>query len=478
MVSLSLLIQRIPQTVPAADLGPYLDGARLFHAAADGERIWLADFSDNLFLSPDGRAFHELRVVERNDACILTDTPGFVPALAAYHERGVLLFLSAPGSPLEMRRVFLERIPAGTLLREAAFFALSFPQALEKGGPRLVAATRDRDDDRMIRKLERRTADLDHGRLQVKVRYVLDRGLKECSDFSKATPFGEIREKMRERVSASLPHRSEPLRILTIGPGHGRMEAELKDLFGETITIDTFSLTDVILPEHRPAFSTVYLGNIDTHRLPEGYDLILSFFGSSYAVDQRRVLEQVVDALRPGGEAFLIDAGDLFLDFESETPRRRESRYLEETYSLLHRSTSDSMAALVRDTRVEFISLRKEKPCPPAKTMLDEAARAANRFRGIRYVKEAGVPAGLLEDEEGFSRDQWEVFLDVARRRGFALDPSATAEDLAAFRERLLRKCRRKAWEVTKNKVAMTTLEEAVDLVWQWVEWQDILAGR
>ncbi|HSA59787.1 MAG TPA: hypothetical protein VLJ37_08900 [bacterium] len=483
MTGLCSLIQRIPASGAILDAASLLEGARLFHVTSGAENLWLADLArfdpplgGSLFLSADGRIFHQLRVVERHGACVLTDTPGIVPALAVYQENDVQFFWNLPGRPLEMRRVLLERIPTVGLLRGASFFAFLGPP--EPQGPGVRNAVLELTPDRLIRKMERRISDFDHGRLTIDAPYLLGRGLKECSGFSRATPFGGIEEKVRERLSSAAPDRSQPLRILTIGPGYGRMEAELKALFGERVAIDTFSLTDVIPPENRPAFSSVYLGNLDTHRLPQGYDLALSFFGSSHAVDQRRVWEQIVDSLVPGGEAFFVESRDLFLGFVSETPRGDEIRYLRENHSLLHRSMSDPMTALVSGICVEMIFIRKERPCPPAKAMLDEAAGAAKRYQGLSYSREAGVAAGPLSDEANFGKDLWETFLEAARFRGYALDPRASAEDVAAFKERLLKKCRYKSWEATKDNVSLTTLGEAVEIVWEWILWQEILVKR
>lgn len=135
--------------------------------------------------------------------------------------------------------------------------------------------------------------------------YKVDRSLKECSPFSDCTPLGAVEKNIDLRLHKRKPHETrKPLRILTIGPGIAEMEWELKKNFGSQIEIDTFTLDSTEIPSERMScFRRIFIGNMDTHKLPKGYDLILSFYGSFHAVDQRNVYEQIVEALKTNGEA-------------------------------------------------------------------------------------------------------------------------------------------------------------------------------
>lgn len=141
--------------------------------------------------------------------------------------------------------------------------------------------------------------------------YSQDRGLDEINLLSIMTRMGRIDDKIRQRIGEMrLDGYVEPLDILIIGPGLGLLEGILASIFGPEIMLDAFTLTDNVSRLFRHVFSTIYIGNIDSHRLPNGYDLVISSFGSYHAYDQIRVLDQIVGSLNPGGEAFFMHTVD------------------------------------------------------------------------------------------------------------------------------------------------------------------------
>lgn len=81
------------------------------------------------------------------------------------------------------------------------------------------------------------------------------------------------------------------------------MEAALKSWFGDTVRIRSLALTDRIAPGNRWALDQLHLGNIDTHELPGGNDMIVSVYGAYHATDHHYVFHQIAQALKPGGEA-------------------------------------------------------------------------------------------------------------------------------------------------------------------------------
>lgn len=116
------------------DVTPYLLGARVFHAACETDRVWVAELArytadspvlgNNLFASADGKSFSQLRVMDRQDACIQTETPGLGWALTVYDQTDLHLFLGKTENPHSAVRFSLQRIPAGDLLSAAVFYGL------------------------------------------------------------------------------------------------------------------------------------------------------------------------------------------------------------------------------------------------------------------------------------------------------------------------------------------------------------------
>lgn len=155
--------------------------------------------------------------------------------------------------------------------------------------------------------------------------YFLDRGIEKSDQFTMITPFGKIVENIESAIAAKRAKGDlTPARLLTIGAGKGKLELELKQKFGPDIQIDTFSLTSELTPEAREAVRREYLGNIDIQNLPTGYDRILSIWGSYHAWDQPRAVEQIAEALNPGGEAVFI----------TQTNSQATERFLKPSWAL------------------------------------------------------------------------------------------------------------------------------------------------
>lgn len=72
----------------------------------------------------------------------------------------------------------------------------------------------------------------------------------------------------------------------------------------------------------------MYLGAFDTHKIPQGYDLIVSLFGTTHAVDQNNIVIQVMGALNAGGEACYHYAREFLMRYEYRDliPRSRLAR--------------------------------------------------------------------------------------------------------------------------------------------------------
>ncbi|NQU16597.1 MAG: hypothetical protein HQ564_00910 [Candidatus Saganbacteria bacterium] len=155
-------------------------------------------------------------------------------------------------------------------------------------------------------------------------RYEVDRGLLESSMFSSFSRFGSI----ASHISWRLERDKTPLKILTIGPGQGFMEREIKDLFGERITIDTFSLTYGFDPANLSSVRYRYQGNIEYNKLPQGYDIVLSICGTHVASDQMFVMQQIFNSLNMNGEAyFIVDQPHLPPGMERDGPGDNHYRF-------------------------------------------------------------------------------------------------------------------------------------------------------
>jgi len=114
--------------------------------------------------------------------------------------------------------------------------------------PKVHETVQDREPTEEMRKNQENIQDVDaHGRKGYEGNYELDRGLAASSEFSHETPFGKIEDNVALRLQQMRAEgKKGPLKLLTLGPGNGNMEKELKARFGDQIQIDTFTLTDTI----------------------------------------------------------------------------------------------------------------------------------------------------------------------------------------------------------------------------------------
>lgn len=118
----------------ALDVSSHLLGARVFHAACETDRVWIVELArytadypvlgNNLFASADGKSFSQLRVLDRQEACIQSETPGLGWALTVYDETNLHLYVGKPESPNSAVHFLLRRIVARDLLSAAVFYGL------------------------------------------------------------------------------------------------------------------------------------------------------------------------------------------------------------------------------------------------------------------------------------------------------------------------------------------------------------------
>ncbi|HEX5036401.1 MAG TPA: hypothetical protein VFX30_04520 [bacterium] len=454
MLNLAASLARLPLSPAASplDVANHLSGARLFHAEAAGQALWAAELSRSkdgialanpLFVSADGRNFHQLRIVERQEGAILADTPGFLPALAVYRDTKMTMIFGHRSVPSEGLSILLKRVPSKILTKASFFPAAAAPSAKTDPGPRVRAAEADREPDRKILQVQKKLAELDRGRERLEA-YRTDRGLAASSTWAEAAPFGKIEAKVQARLGVSSVYRAAPLKILTIGPGVGRLESDLKDVFGEFVSIDSFALNDAVAPENWHAFDNLFIGNLDTHRLPVGYDLVFSIFGSSYAVDQRLALGRIVDSLNSGGEAFFLATGEMIPGHEPDVLGHDEAEFLR-ARGLVYETTAYPESALRSGLLVESVSLRKTD------------SRASSALLNQRW------------DLEKIAQPVWEAVRILAKSREMDVDPSASALDIARFRERLAFKRQRLIRQGHR-----TTIESAIFL-WPWIVDQGLI---
>jgi len=441
---------------PSLDMSAYLAGSRVFHAESAGERLWVAELTrmtgespvlqNNLFISSDGRNFHQLEVIDRAGGAVLTDTPGFASALATYAEAGLCLVVADKANPFGGFRYHLKRTN-NRMLDGACFFAVETQAKPISSRTRVIGAERYREPDRKILEAQERLVALDRGRKSVK-EYRLNRGLKEASNWTSVTGFGRIEEKVEARLRSLPAYRSPAVRILTIGPGQGILERELKERFAHEASIDTFSLIDTISPENWDAFHQVFIGNLDTHRLPDGYDFVISHFGTCYAVDQRRIQGQIMNALNPGGEACFLVTGQMIAGHEPDILDDETIVNLRENFGLIYETVPHPENTLKTGNILESIVIRKTQPFLPAETLL--------------------APS---EEMAALSREAWESLLIVANSRGFVVDPKATALDIARFRERW-------AWKRFRFRHSHERAVQTALFAWPWVVEQGIFVKR
>lgn len=135
--------------------------------------------------------------------------------------------------------------------------------------------------------------------------YHVNRGLKLARMWTAQCPIGPIEVHCSRKMQFERRFdRTKPIRLLTIGPGVGYFEFQLKKILGPAVKIDSFGPSDTIAREHRHAIDTMHLGCLETHRLPTGYDLVLSMFGAFHCEDQNMATAQIMGALAAGGHAF------------------------------------------------------------------------------------------------------------------------------------------------------------------------------
>jgi len=169
------------------------------------------------------------------------------------------------------------------------------------------------------------------------------------------------------------------------------------------------------------------LGNLDTHRIPQGYDLVVSIHGSFHALDQVRVLEQVLDSLNVGGEAFytrpLHDAAK-----GSVLDSYRVKNYLQAENGIVFTENPT-----VGSVDFKPVYLKKTNETPPAQELLAKAQQAAKdpKYGGF-YYQIGGAQKRYTP--EGYPQDVKAALIAFVLQKGY-LSKAAAKEIPAEFLE-------------------------------------------
>lgn len=219
------------------------------------------------------------------------------------------------------------------------------------------------------------------------------------------SPFGPI-DQWTGRLVNRLPA-VEPLRYLGIGIGDGRVEDDLKHLFGASICIDAFSglppereFAYDILRRQRSIFHALLpSGDINAVSLPaSAYHQLLALFSTYYAEDQADVVRKVAGALRRAGEAFFT------IKFHSRAAcnvfralRGAPAIFREHGYDVV------AQVAQLQDVQAGFVSLRK----------LDDGDIGAALLEAIHTVQHAGSGPAPAARPCRFTLDDDPVLMEV-----------------------------------------------------------------
>lgn len=137
--------------------------------------------------------------------------------------------------------------------------------------------------------------------------YCDNRGLRAADRFTRSSGLGPLTLSIGAAIfRGSLRNGHSPAPILEIGAGQRLVAGALKQhLFGAAIKTCEFS---PIYAELQEAIDEeLPSGFIDDVTLPrDSFELVFSLFGSLYGRDQVRILQNVVNSLRVGAEAFLM----------------------------------------------------------------------------------------------------------------------------------------------------------------------------
>ena len=138
MNPLTSLIGRLPSSVSAVLPPDYLNVSSL-HSwnLGAGQEIHVARMPEpsmetasalghnTLFLSGDGRNFHQLRVGSATPQALLTATPRFIPMAFATEGAGMRLLCNLPGDSERLVDLLASQRHTGELLQDAAFYLFS-----------------------------------------------------------------------------------------------------------------------------------------------------------------------------------------------------------------------------------------------------------------------------------------------------------------------------------------------------------------
>jgi ActR/RegA family two-component response regulator len=94
---------------------------------------------DTLFVSGDGRSFHQLRVAAESPKALLTATPRFIPMVFATEGMGMRLLCNLPNDDARIVDLIASPARQGELLKDAAFYLFSN----DEGAPPIQGALRD-----------------------------------------------------------------------------------------------------------------------------------------------------------------------------------------------------------------------------------------------------------------------------------------------------------------------------------------------
>lgn len=271
----------------------------------------------------------------------------------------------------------------------------------------------------VIRGLDAEFADWEHvdGK-----HYIVHRGLNEASEeLTARTLFGPFVTNIERRLADRAPD-AGPLRILTIGPGVGHLEGELKREFGDAIDITTFSLTDHLDPYNRWAVSTVVLGNMDIDCLPRGFDIIFSSHGVYHAVDQQHIFLEIAASLNCGGEACY----DRCSNEEQPLPIGWFQQEVLARHGLVYREKHEMGVDDQGWSSMQTVYCKKERPID-LPTVLPEAL-AIDPYQGFGYrVTRDGPLSWSLDETSRFPEDLLQRICVRADAEGVVLNPRLLA---------------------------------------------------
>ncbi len=202
--------------------------------------------------------------------------------------------------------------------------------------------------------------------------YHVHRAYSKAQSFISDSGIGDTKRNIANRLEQLRQYDpTYKVKILTIGPGNGNFEAEIRREFGSQIELHSVD-KDIsqVLPKNRAAFDQLTEGEFESTELSGNYDLIISVYGTngSEADQSFTIAEKIWNLLALEGEAFFMlhpSSGIPALDMLIKGSANRLFRMELEDLGIIFREYCNPMIPLAnKKAHYAGIYLNKQRTVP------------------------------------------------------------------------------------------------------------------